>query len=101
MATLSSADNLCKHFRAGQIRTDTRIEHNIMNFKALFWCHKAATNLKMSSAANLPGKRKLVALHSLSSWCLVAVVYLPRGAMGLSSLCLWYFLIILTIFMAS
>ena len=36
-----------------------------------------------SFAIILKGKRKLVALLSLSSWCLV----IPRGAMGLSAVC--------------
>ena len=36
----------------------------------------------------LMGKRELVALLNLSSWCLVMVdlVALPRGAMGLSAI---------------
>ena len=33
----------------------------------------------------LMGKRELVALLSLSFWCLVIVVALPRGVMGLSA----------------
>ena len=33
------------------------------------------------------GQRELVALLSLSSWCLVIVVWLPHGAMGLSAVC--------------
>ena len=41
-----------------------------------------------SIAIILMGKRELVALLNLSSWCLVMVsVFLPRGAMGLSSVC--------------
>ena len=36
----------------------------------------------------LMGKRELVALLSLSSWCLVIdYVALPRGAMGFSAVC--------------
>ena len=38
-----------------------------------------------SIAIILTGKRELVALLNLSSWCLV--VALPRGAMGLSAVC--------------
>ena len=34
----------------------------------------------------LMGKRELVVLHGLSSWCLDIVV-LPCGAMGLSAVC--------------
>ena len=40
-----------------------------------------------SFAIILMGKRELDALLSLSSWCLVTVVALPRGAMGLSAVC--------------
>ena len=40
-----------------------------------------------SIAIILTGKRELVALLSLSSWCLVVVVWLPRGTMGLSAVC--------------
>ena len=40
-----------------------------------------------SFAIILMGKRKLVALLSLSSWCLMCCVALPRGAMGLSVVC--------------
>ena len=41
-----------------------------------------------SIAIILMGKRELVALINLSSWCLVMVlVALPRGAMGLSAVC--------------
>ena len=39
-----------------------------------------------SFAIILMGKRELVSLLSLSSWCLV-IVALPRGAMGLSAVC--------------
>ena len=39
-----------------------------------------------SIAIILMGKRELVALLNLSSWCLV-MVELPRGAMGLSAVC--------------
>ena len=36
----------------------------------------------------LMGKRELVALLSLSSWCLVIVMWdLPRSVMGLSAVC--------------
>ena len=36
----------------------------------------------------LMGKRELVALLNLSSWCLVIVVWdLPRSVMGLSTVC--------------
>ena len=41
-----------------------------------------------SFAIILMGKRELVALLSLSAWCLVIVsVAFPRGAMGLSAVC--------------
>ena len=41
-----------------------------------------------SIAIILMGKRELVALLNLSSWCLVMVERLfPRGAMGLSAVC--------------
>ena len=41
-----------------------------------------------SIAIILMGKRELVALLDLSSWCLVMVVWLfPSGAMGLSAVC--------------
>ena len=40
-----------------------------------------------SFAIILMGKRELVALLSLSSWCLVIVVWLSRGAMGLPAVC--------------
>ena len=41
-----------------------------------------------SIAISLMGKRELVALLNLSSWCLVMVeMTLPRGAMGLSVVC--------------
>ena len=40
-----------------------------------------------SIAIILMGKRELVALLNLSSWCLVMVERLPRGAMGLSVVC--------------
>ena len=33
------------------------------------------------------GKREMVALLSLSSWCLVIYVALPRGAMGMTAVC--------------
>ena len=33
------------------------------------------------------GKIELVALLSVSSWCLVIAVALPRGAMGSSAVC--------------
>ena len=39
-----------------------------------------------SIAIILMGKRELVALLNLSSWCLVMVA-LPHGAMGLSAVC--------------
>ena len=35
----------------------------------------------------LMGKREVVALHSLSSWCSDCCVALPRGVMGLSAVC--------------
>ena len=35
----------------------------------------------------LVGKRELVTLLSLSSWCLDCCVALPCGAMGLSAVC--------------
>ena len=38
-----------------------------------------------SFAIFLMGKKELVALLSLSSWCLEIVVALPRGAMGFSA----------------
>ena len=38
-----------------------------------------------SFAIILMGNRELVALFSLSSWCLDCCVALPRGAMGLSA----------------
>ena len=40
-----------------------------------------------SIAIILMGKRELIALLNLSSWCLVMVVALPRVAMGLSAVC--------------
>ena len=41
-----------------------------------------------SFAIILMEKRELVALLSLSFWCLVSVVWhLPRGVMGLSGVC--------------
>ena len=40
-----------------------------------------------SIAIILMGKRELVALLNLSSWCLVMVATLPHGAMGLSAVC--------------
>ena len=40
-----------------------------------------------SFAITLMGKRELVALLSLSSWCLVIDVTLPHGAIGLSAVC--------------
>ena len=41
-----------------------------------------------SIAIILMGKRKLVALLNLSSWCLVGgFAALPRGATGLSAVC--------------
>ena len=40
-----------------------------------------------SFAIILMGNRELVALFSLSSWCLDCCVALPRGAMGLSAVC--------------
>ena len=40
-----------------------------------------------SIAIILMGKRKLIALLNLSSWCLVMVERLSRGAMGLSAVC--------------
>ena len=39
-----------------------------------------------SFAIILMGKRELIALLSLSSWCLSCVA-LPHGAMGLSAVC--------------
>ena len=39
-----------------------------------------------SIAIILMGKRELIALLNLSSWCLV-MVELPRGATGLSAVC--------------
>ena len=44
--------------------------------------------VQSSIAIILMGKRELVALLDLSSWCLVMVEWtLPRGAMGLSAVC--------------
>ena len=40
-----------------------------------------------SFAIILMGKRELVALLSLSFWCLDGCVVLPPGAMGLSAIC--------------
>ena len=40
-----------------------------------------------SFAIILVGKRELLALLSLSSWCLDGSVALPRGAMSLSAVC--------------
>ena len=40
-----------------------------------------------SFAMILMGKRKLVALLSLFSFCFLVVVWLPHGAMGLSAVC--------------
>ena len=40
-----------------------------------------------SIAIILMGKRELIALLNLSSWCLVMVERLPRGATGLSAVC--------------
>ena len=40
-----------------------------------------------SIAIILMGKRELIALLNLSSWCLVMVAALPRGASGLSAVC--------------
>ena len=41
-----------------------------------------------SIAIILMGKRELIVLLGLSSWCLVVVVVaLPRGATGLSAVC--------------
>ena len=40
-----------------------------------------------SFATILIGKRELVALLGLSSWCLVIVVWLPRGVVGLPAVC--------------
>ena len=40
-----------------------------------------------SIAIILMGKRELVALLNLSSWCLMMVEPLPRGAIGLSAVC--------------
>ena len=40
-----------------------------------------------SIAIILIGKRELVALLNLSSWCLVMTERLPRGATGLSVVC--------------
>ena len=46
---------------------------------------------------HLYGKRELVALICLSSWCLVIIVWhFLAGNVIVSSLVLWYFLIILT-----
>ena len=47
----------------------------------LLYVHSSITIILM-------GKRELVALLNLSSWCLVVGrVALPRGAMGLSAVC--------------
>ena len=46
----------------------------------LFYVHS-------SIAIILMGKRELVALLSLSSWCLVMVEALPLRATGLSAVC--------------
>ena len=53
-----------------------------MFFCTLLYAHS-------SIAFILMGKRGLIALLSLSSWCLVMVagVALPRGAMGLYAVC--------------
>ena len=40
-----------------------------------------------SIAIILMGKSELVSLLNLSSWCLVMVERLSRGAMGLSAVC--------------
>ena len=40
-----------------------------------------------STAIILMGKKELVALLNLSSWCLVMVGWLPRRAQGLSPVC--------------
>ena len=54
---------------------------------SLFCC--TLLNVRSSFAIILMGKRELVALLSLSSWCLVFVVWvaLPWGAIGLSAVC--------------
>ena len=44
-------------------------------------------NVHSSFAIILKGKRELVAFLSLSSWCLVMVVWLYLGAMGMCAVC--------------
>ena len=56
----------------------------VCNF-SMFYCTLLYVHFRF--AIILMGKRELVALLSLSSWCLVMVVALPRSAMGLSAVC--------------
>ena len=49
---------------------------------SMFCC--TLLNVHSSIAINLMGRRELVALLNLSTWCLVMV---PRGATGLSAVC--------------
>ena len=51
----------------------------------MFYC--TLLYVPSSFAIILMGKRELVALLSLSSWCHDCHVALPQGAMGLSSVC--------------
>ena len=52
---------------------------------SMFWC--TLLYVHSSVAIILMGKRELVALLYLSSWCLAMVERLPRGATGLSAVC--------------
>ena len=52
---------------------------------SMFCC--ALIYVHSSFAIILMGKRELYSLLTLSSWCLVSGVALPRDAMGLSVVC--------------
>ena len=52
---------------------------------SMFCC--AILCVHSSFAIILMGKRELVALFCLSSWCLVIVVAFPHDAAGLSAVC--------------
>ena len=52
----------------------------------MFCCTLLYVHSSSSFVIILMGKRELVSLLSLSSWCYCCVA-LPRGAMGLSAVC--------------
>ena len=56
---------------------------------SMFWCTLLYAH--SSFAISLMGKRELVTLLSLSSWCLMIVVWL---FLTVTSVCLWFVIVV-------